>query len=168
MFDLGGVIITVDPWKVVSAIAHMAKKDIASMRIAEREKQLFMDYERGDFDDNQFRQLMREVLEVELSNDQIDTAWNAMLLDIPVERIRLQELRKEYKLFALSNTNAIHLQAINTILHQNTGIAALDQLFDKTYYSYQIKKASLRQPVFSTYCRIVRYSLKKRFSSMIV
>jgi glucose-1-phosphatase len=112
------------------------------MRIAEKEKQLFIDYEKGDFDDRQFRQQLREVLQLALSDDQINTAWNAMLLDIPKERIELlQALRKQYNLYVLSNTNAIHLQTINTMLHQNTSISSLDELFDKTYYSYQIKKS---------------------------
>jgi putative hydrolase of the HAD superfamily len=60
----------------------------------------------------------------------------------------IEQLRKKYKLFLLSNTNSIHLEAFKKIFTANTGVPSLDIYFDKCYYSHLIKK---RKPYVSTY-----------------
>ena len=79
-----------------------------------------------------------------INNNDIDNAWNAMLLDFPKERlILLAELKKDYRLFLLSNTNEIHINTISKILENNYGFKDLSHLFEKIYYSYKI---GLRKP----------------------
>ncbi|MBX9850464.1 MAG: HAD-IA family hydrolase, partial [Cytophagaceae bacterium] len=66
-------------------------------------------------------------------------AWNALLLDMPLERIQLvQKLGKKYRTFLLSNTNDIHIQKVNQILFEASGMKKLDELFETAYYSYKI------------------------------
>jgi putative hydrolase of the HAD superfamily len=44
-----------------------------------------------------------------LTDEQIDEAWNALLLDIPDYKLdTLLELKQRYRLYLLSNTNALH------------------------------------------------------------
>lgn len=74
-----------------------------------------------------------------------------MLLDFPKERITLlQQLRKRYRVFLLSNTNPIHLRRINEILLRDTGVARLDDLFDKAYYSCYLNDAKPAASIYRT------------------
>lgn len=72
-----------------------------------------------------------------VTHEQIIAAWNAMLLDFPLQRLQLlQQLRQHYNLYLLSNTNAIHLEAFNRLLQESRGIPSLGSFFDKAYYSH--------------------------------
>ena len=80
-------------------------------------------------------------------------AWNAMILDFPQERLDLLvELRKTKKVFLLSNTNEIHIQAVNRSL-ANTTNQKIESFFDKVYLSHEI---GLRKPnveIFEFVCK---------------
>jgi FMN phosphatase YigB (HAD superfamily) len=59
-----------------------------------------------------FRAELRKYLPSETTDEQIDKAWNAMLLDIPVHRVEwLCKVGEKYRIFLLSNTNTIHVDA---------------------------------------------------------
>jgi putative hydrolase of the HAD superfamily len=73
-----------------------------------------------------------------LEEEAVVNAWNALLLDFPVERIELlRTLRKKYRLFLLSNTNSIHHKKFQQQIFRQTG-NYLEDLFEKTYYSHTI------------------------------
>ena len=79
-----------------------------------------------------------------VTKDDIIKAWNSILLDFRKESLDyLEKLKKKYKLFLLSNTNIIHLDAFNTIFELTINKHSFDSLFDKAYYSHEI---GLRKP----------------------
>jgi putative hydrolase of the HAD superfamily len=55
----------------------------------------------------------------------------------------LTELKSNYNLFLLSNTNAIHLTEINLLAQQQLHVKELDVFFTKAYYSF---KMGMRKP----------------------
>ena len=69
---------------------------------------------------------------------QIENAWNSMLLDLPKRRIDfLKKINKNYSIFLLSNTNAIHISKFK----KNLGITRYNKfynLFEKVYYSHKV------------------------------
>jgi putative hydrolase of the HAD superfamily len=73
----------------------------------------------------------------------ISMAWQALLLDFPLYRLEfLQLLSKKYRLFLLSNTDAIHVETFEN----NNGISFYSdfyQCFEKVYFSFEI---GLRKP----------------------
>jgi FMN phosphatase YigB (HAD superfamily) len=77
------------------------------------------------------------------SIDEISKAWNAILLDFPLYRLEfLQMLSKKYRLFLLSNTDAIHIDTFE----QKTGPSFYSdfyQCFEKVYFSFEI---GMRKP----------------------
>jgi putative hydrolase of the HAD superfamily len=77
------------------------------------------------------------------SIDEISSAWNAILLDFPLYRLEfLQKLSKKYRLFLLSNTDAIHIETFE----QETGISFYSdfyQCFEKVYFSFEM---GMRKP----------------------
>jgi putative hydrolase of the HAD superfamily len=68
----------------------------------------------------------------------VSEAWNAMLLDLPENRLAvIQSLKKEYSIYLLSNTNAIHISAIKKYLGESA-YTNFYNLFNKVYYSHEI------------------------------
>ena len=105
---------------------------------------LFDNIETGKISPEEFRNLIREVAQKELTDTQIDTAWNALILHIPEHRITiLERLKKQFRTFLLSNTNKIHYDDYTAVIQRENGISGLDHLFEKTYLSHEM---GLRKP----------------------
>ncbi|HNP08870.1 MAG TPA: HAD-IA family hydrolase, partial [Cyclobacteriaceae bacterium] len=93
--------------------------------------------------ESELRTLIRNEFFTEAIDEEIDYCLNAMLLDIPSERLQLLEgLKNKFDLFLLSNTNSIHFRKFNEIASQS-GIREIDSYFSKAYYSHLIR---MRKP----------------------
>lgn len=139
IFDLGGVVINLNFQKTLDAFWKISKSQQFIAFTQRQQASLFDDYETGKITDAAFRDGLRQHYDIEGTDEEIDEAWNALLLDIPAERIDLlRELGNKYRLYLLSNTNAIHLQRFNQIVEESFTIPSLDSLFEKTYYSHLI------------------------------
>ena len=112
------------------------------------EKGLFVDLELGRITENEFRYKLREYADSNINDNQIDVAWNAMLLDIPENRLNLLlKLANSYKLYLLSNTNEIHYKVFS---NQYTGIFDVERssIFLKTYYSHILNMRKPQEEIF--------------------
>jgi glucose-1-phosphatase len=143
IFDLGGVIINLSVSSTINAFAKASGHSTEKIASLVHSRQ-FMDYEKGLITDDEFRTHIRSILNWNASADEIDQCWNAMLGDIPLERLALLEkLKKDYRIFLLSNTNEIHLKKFNQILFETSGKAQMDEYFHRAYYSHRMK---MRKP----------------------
>jgi putative hydrolase of the HAD superfamily len=139
IFDFGNVIINIEFQRIYKAFAKFTSKPIAYIEKRITEDQIFRRYESGQFTDEEFREVIRQTLGFPLSDHEVDTAWNAILLDIPTDRIDLiHKIRQNYPIFLLSNTNNIHITASNNYLKKTHGINSLDILFDQLFLSYEM------------------------------
>ena len=139
IFDFGNVIINIEFQRIYQTFAKFTSKPIAYIEKRITEDQIFRRYESGQFTDEEFREVMRQTLGFPLSDHEVDTAWNAILLDIPTDRIDLiHKIRQKYPVFLLSNTNNIHITASNNYLKKTHGINSLDILFDRLFLSYEM------------------------------
>ncbi len=145
IFDLGGVIIDIDPQRSFDTLSAFHEDEKKRKQLFHDNAQLFLDYEKGLISDADFQEGIRQLTaNSAIKDEEIVEAWNLMLLHIPSERLQLLEkLRQKYKMYVLSNTNAIHVAAFNKIIEKNTGKSALNHFFDKIYYSHELK---LRKP----------------------
>jgi epoxide hydrolase-like predicted phosphatase len=154
IFDLGGVILNLSIPATFKAFANASGKSVEDI-IPHFTSSEFLDYEKGLITDDEFRNKVRHKLQKELSDEAIDQCWNAMLGDIPNDRIQLlQRLNKTHRTFLLSNTNEIHLKHFLKINQESTGEENLDSYFHKTYYSHRLK---MRKPD----AEIFQYVLKE-------
>lgn len=149
IFDLGDVIIPIDlsaPIRNFAVLSGMSESEVESLW---REHGLTLKYETGLIDDDGFRQHVRKLLKNDSWADEvIDTAWNTVLLNLPVERVhRIQELHGQYRLFLLSNTSAIHIDGVRKIFSQ-LGQPSLEELFERVYYSYEVKMAKPSREIY--------------------
>lgn len=108
LFDLGGVIMDIDRMNCVASFKRLGMAD-PEMFLGEYVQQgPFGDLESGRIDAPAFREEMRKHLPAGVSDEAIDSAFSDFLIGIPVRRLdALEELRKRYKVYILSNTNPI-------------------------------------------------------------
>ena len=85
-----------------------------------------------------FRKKTKALLGQDKMTDQrFDAIWNAMLLDIPRERIEaIEKVKKHYKIFLMSNSNVIHYDLYVRDLQLRFGYHEFDELFNKSYFSF--------------------------------
>ncbi len=139
IFDFGNVIINIDFNRIYQTFAQLTGKspEFVAQKISEYD--LFRKYETGQFSDDEFREIIRQTIGFPLSNAEVDFAWNAILLDIPQNRIQLlKDLRRKYPVFLLSNTNNIHILASNAYLKAKHDIDSIHDLFDEVFLSYKM------------------------------
>nr|WP_221627110.1 HAD family phosphatase [Pontibacter sp. Tf4] len=146
---MGGVIINIDYQKSLHELLNYSRTGTAMEFTQKAQSKLFDLYETGQSTCQEFRDSLRQEYDLQATDEEIDAAWNAMLLDIPKERIDLlQELGKNYRLFLLSNTNAIHLKKFNEIVAHSFTIPNLDSLFEQSYYSHLVGKRKPDAAIF--------------------
>lgn len=156
IFDFGNVIINIEFQRIYQSFAKFTSKPVAYIEKRITEDQIFRRYESGQFTDEEFREVIRQTLGFPLSDHEVDTAWNAVLLDIPTDRIDLiHNIRQKYPVYLLSNTNNIHITASNNYLKKTHGIRGLENLFDKLYLSYEM---GMWKPDAEIYHEVLRSS----------
>ncbi|NSL89340.1 HAD family hydrolase [Chitinophaga solisilvae] len=137
IFDLGGVILNIDYKLTSEAFQKLGVTNFDELYSQFHGSDLFNGLETGHVSTAEFLQEMQQHVPAGVTPEQITTAWNAMLLDFPLQRLQLlQQLRQYYGLYLLSNTNAIHLDAFHKILQESRGIPSLATFFDRAYYSH--------------------------------
>ncbi len=144
VFDLGGVILNLDNRRTEEAFTALGVKNFREYFGHGFAASFFIDYETGRITDRQFIDSVRQLTGLDVSDQAIIDSWNALLLDFPPERIQLlKNLRKSYRLFLFSNTNALHLAALQQIWSATFQGGSLEDYFEKTYYSHLL---GMRKP----------------------
>jgi putative hydrolase of the HAD superfamily len=155
IFDYGGVIIRICYDNTIAAFSQLSGLDGHQFFTQHRQNPLFDDYETGRISSAEFRDGLRSLLQIQVSDQALDDAWNAMLLDIPPERINLlQALGTQKRIFMLSNINEIHRTACDRLFVETFGTTFSDisELFEKVYYSYEMGD---RKPNVSIFQRVL-------------
>ena len=149
IFDLGGVLLNLDFTRTEKAFAELGLTDFESIYSKSKQEQLFDVFEKGEMSAAQFRNEMRKYLNENTNDEQIDLAWNAMMLDLPQERLKLlAELKKDHSLFLLSNTNEIHFSAFTSYFKKEYGMNDLSHIFINEYYSHKVGKRKPEKEIF--------------------
>ena len=137
IFDLGGVILDIDETIVYKELEKMG---ISTLELARSKEftELMSKFDTGIYTAPTFRKRMKALVHQEKMTDQkFDAIWNAMLLDIPRERIEaIEKVKKHYKIFLMSNTNVIHYDLYVRDLQLRFGYHEFDELFNKSYFSF--------------------------------
>jgi FMN phosphatase YigB (HAD superfamily) len=138
IFDLGGVLLNIDFRLSEKAFADLGLTNFADFFNQFHSNDLFRKLETG-MDDQLFYDDFRSGTGLQLSNEQIRDAWNALLLDYRTESVAvLPQLKEKYKLYLLSNTNEIHLREFQRRYDAWKPGEVFDDLFDAAYYSHRI------------------------------
>ncbi len=149
IFDLGGVLIGLDTGRTLRALQDLAPHADVDWKELYHHP-LALDYEKGLVTDDEFRNGLRDILEINHPDEEIDAAWNAMILDFPSDRFGLiQKLSGHYTVLLLSNTNDIHLRHVQQKV-QALGFDSLDQHFTRAHYSHRMKMRKPDREIYET------------------
>lgn len=119
------------------AFRRLGFKDIESFLGDYGQTGPFAALEEGSIGETEFRDAVRAHIDHPVTDEEIDAAFNAFLLGIPVERLRrLREFRKSYGIYLLSNTNPIMWRQDIAKAFTQEGLATADY-FDGMVTSYE-------------------------------
>jgi len=154
IFDLGGVVLNLDYNRTVNAFKELGKENFEHLYAKSNQDKIFDQFETGAISAKEFRAYMKSFLDETVSENEIDFAWNSMLLDLPKKRIDLLlKLKERYKIFLFSNTNEIHLDAFQKIIADTHGNSTLlENIFHQTYYSHLV---GLRKPTAEAFQKVI-------------
>jgi putative hydrolase of the HAD superfamily len=158
IFDLGGVVLDLDQGKTLRSFKRLGS-DLDEIN---HEDSVFIDYELGKITEEFFMQSLFTYLKGNASREQIKDAWNAMLLDLPQERIELlRQLKKHYRLFLLSNTNHTHIEEV----YRSHGKDIFNELFEIQFLSFEMGS---RKPMLACYEQVLVQAEIKASESVFI
>jgi glucose-1-phosphatase len=144
IFDLGGVLFNLDYHRTTQAFIELGLKNFDAIYSKQKQNHVFDDFEKGLTSTAAFRIEVKQHFPDTVTDSQIDSAWNAMLIGIPVDRYKWLELISEqYNIYLLSNTNEIHIAEVEKMINQHYGFKKFVNIFKKTYFSCELK---MRKP----------------------
>lgn len=142
IFDLGGVILDIDYQRTVDAFKALGYTDFDQQYSKMKQSGLFDALETGRIEPQEFRDTVREAVP-HVSDEEVDRAWNAIILDFPEGRLEfVSALKERMPIYLLSNTNAIHVQCFYQLLDRY-GASTLEPYFHQLYLSHEV---GLRKP----------------------
>jgi FMN phosphatase YigB (HAD superfamily) len=150
IFDYGNVIFNIDFMKAQQAWNQLGINNAADFFGHKQQDQIFDKFDRGEVSAEEFRDYIRlKSGNPKLTDEQINAAWNSMLLGIePGNHELLLNLKGRYRTFLLSNINAIHYDHIMNYLKTDFDFDGNDHLFEKTYYSHLTGKRKPESRIF--------------------
>ncbi|HRG87492.1 MAG TPA: HAD family phosphatase [Chitinophagales bacterium] len=139
IFDIGDVLIDIDYKATIAEFQKLAVVDFGTIVSYNAQNPVFDLFETGKITAAQFRDELRQFLRPGTTDEQIDVAWNAILIDYPAYKLDLlNELKSRYNTFALSNINEIHVNTINQEVKRRFGIDSFSTLFHYACYSNEV------------------------------
>jgi len=137
IFDLGGVILNINYQKTITQFKNLGVITEDSYFSKSFQTDVFNQIETGKISDEEFL-LELQKKNTTVSIQKLKNAWNAMLLNLPHQRIDLlKKIKEKFSIYLLSNTNAIHIAEFKRQLGPEL-YHEFYNLFDKIYYSHEI------------------------------
>lgn len=145
IFDLGDVLLDLDQDRTLRQFNRLG----LSLDEVNLQSTLFTEFECGKINAADFRQTLKSAAKGTIDDEQIDEAWNRMLLSVNHQRLpMLQALQQRVPLYLLSNTNSIHIDWFKQYLHDTIGLNQWNSLFTHQFLSYEI---GMRKPNLDIY-----------------
>ena len=137
IFDFGGVIHDIRYENIAEAFVSHGVTDLGTFYSKDFQTPEMDLFEKGLMSATDFRDYIREATRHPLSDAEVDEIINAILIDVPRERVELlMKLRSRYKLFLFSNTNQINYDCFTTRLRDKYGFDIFEKCFDAAYFSH--------------------------------
>ena len=116
IFDLGGVVLTLDQSQSVRRFEALGLKDAEERLNAYTQEGIFGDLESGKVDAETFRQELTKMTGREATHEECAFAWQGYAKELPQRNLdALIRLREEgYRLILLSNTNPYMMEWVNS------------------------------------------------------
>ena len=148
LFDLGGVIVDIKRERCVAALNALGMPDADRMIGLYEQSGPFQLLEQGQISLPEFRQQMRPHFSRPVSDSEIDAAFSAFIVGIPLPRLAaLRELRTRYRTFVLSNTNPLMFHGVIARFFAQEGLSISDYFHGVTV-SFEAKATKPDTKIF--------------------
>ncbi len=139
ILDLGGVILDLDFESSIRQFKKLGITDIVDLYHIPEHYPFFKQFEKGLITPGQLRNEIRKATGNNIPDEEIDAAWNIISAGFTKGSIEtVIKLKSRFRLFLLSNTNAIHEVYYHNQLFEGHGIKNLAEIFEKVYYSHDL------------------------------
>ena len=155
LFDFGGVIIDIDYDGTPAAMRRLSRSGHATEYSRPSKPGCSTSLKPDSSRPAEFRDGLRTAYDLEASDDELDAAWYAMLLEVPAERLAYLAScgAQGYQTALLSNTNALHIAEINRRLAAQYGFThGIADCLDRVFYSQEVGCASRARRYSGTRC----------------
>ncbi len=151
IFDLGGVLLDIDYQRTIDAFAKLGMPESSKQFSKEEQALIFRRYEMGQIDSQEFITSVAELTRLECSGEEIEAAWCALLGEMTADKYTLlEQLRlKGYRIFILSNTNALHQSAFEAGIDKDYGWEKFEKVFDGVHYSHHLGMRKPNKDIFA-------------------
>ncbi|MBE8715111.1 HAD family hydrolase [Sphingobacterium hungaricum] len=150
ILDYGNVIFMIDFPTVRQSFIALGITNVDDFFAHHGQDSLFDAFDRGEISIAAFRQGVRDKAHrQDLSDEQIDQAWNSLLIGVPEGKHELLlQLKEKYRLFLLSNNNALHYEFCMKHIQDTYGVPDNSVFFEKAYYSHLMGKRKPDPAIF--------------------
>lgn len=140
IFDLGGVIVTIDQSQAVRRFVEIGLENASEQLDPYTQSGIFGDLEGGRISAEEFRKGLGKMVGKELSYEDCKYGWTGYCKELPYRNLQtLLKLRKEgYRTILLSNTNPFMMDWADSKDFDGAG-HPLAYYFDSMYRSYEVK-----------------------------
>jgi len=167
IFDFGGVLMDLDYRLSVRALNELLQIDVVSEENRKWFLSIFRQYEKGDVSSENFIWELQHASKTKPEPRLVIDAWNQMILGSTTERFDfLKELKKDYKVFLLSNSNELHVQYGMKVLSNIMDVKDFnDDHFHNTYYSHLL---GMRKPDVEIFERVISDNVLRADESLFI
>ncbi|MBP5190021.1 MAG: HAD family phosphatase [Bacteroidales bacterium] len=136
IFDFGGVIHDIRYENVGEAFVRHGITNLGNFYSKDFQTEEMDLFEKGLLSPAEYRDYIRRMTGHDLSDSDIDDIVNAILIDVPAERVELLiQLRDKYSVYLFSNTNQINYDCFTVRLKAKFGFDIFERCFDAAYFS---------------------------------
>jgi putative hydrolase of the HAD superfamily len=147
IFDFGDVFINLEKQASIEEFRKLGLEGPNEELLAHNDL-----FEKGKITEMQFIECFLKYIP-KATIEEIRKAWNASIGDFPLYRLEfLQMLSNKYRLFLLTNTDAIHISRFE----HKVGMSFYSDFyrcFEKVYYSYEMGRSKPDPEIFNTLIR---------------
>ena len=164
LFDLGGVIITLDQSQAIRRFEELGVPDAAQRLDPYQQSGIFGQLEEGMISAEDFRRELSKLVGYEVTTDQCEYAWQGYAKALPQRNLdALRRLHEEgYRVLLLSNTNPFMMAWAESEHFDGHG-HPVSYYFDACYLSYQMKMMKPSELIFREVLR-----REKTFASQVL
>lgn len=149
MFDLGGVIMTIDQPSAVKRFKEIGLEDAEQRLDPYTQSGIFGDLEEGKITADEFIRELSKLCNRQLTFDECKYAWRGYTKEVPLRNIKVLDKLKSvgYRLILISNTNPFMMSWGMSDSFSGDGRSIAD-FFDSLYMSFKMKMMKPNRKMF--------------------
>ena len=148
VFDMGGVLVDLDREACIRAFCAIGYPEAKDLLDPYKQSGIFLQLEEGKVTPEELHDYICRTTGKKIDGKKIDQALEQFITGLPLFKLEmLRNLRNKFKIYLLSNTNAIMMPGIRARLFTQEGLQ-MEDYFDGIYLSYQMNLVKPSPAIF--------------------